>query len=334
MGQAAVDLPDPLEMTPTHAGAPEGAAAGADDLLAQMAGQEIDRLLADAEVEPEPAAGALTPAGVARALEAKTPQVEGGPPQADLTNQSPAGSPARPVDPDADLLPDVPGLEPADPGPASARSAGAGLEASTLPRANIPVGPNTSATEDAAVAELFDQLTGGIGSGIDGAGAAAPDSLAGAGDAVPAGATPPERDDPEAPADASRLEAVSSSTPIGERSYAAANPDVFEMTAAERAALEAPLPATDDLLDAPSPIDELPPEPAPADQTATPASEGEEPAPIFQYERVPFYVRMLEWVNAPFDALPDGARDAIGKVAVMTLVNAVAILIYVLFFRH
>ena len=55
MGQAAVDLPDPLDNPPTQAGAPERAAAGADDLLAQMAGQEIDRLLADADVEPEPA---------------------------------------------------------------------------------------------------------------------------------------------------------------------------------------------------------------------------------------------------------------------------------------
>ena len=106
------------------------------------------------------------------------------------------------------------------------------------------------------------------------------------------------------------------------------------MTAAERAALEAPLPATDDPLEAQSPPDEFPPESPLAHQSAELAAEGEEPAPIFQYERVPLFVRLLEWINAPFDALPDSARDAIGKVAVMTLVNAVAILIYVLFFRH
>ena len=45
-------------------------------------------------------------------------------------------------------------------------------------------------------------------------------------------------------------------------------------------------------------------------------------------------MRVLEWINAPLDSLPDDARDAIGKVAVMTLVNAVAILVYVMFFRH
>ena len=44
MGQAMVDLPDPLE-TPAASG------LGADDLLAQMAGEEIDRLLAEAEAE-------------------------------------------------------------------------------------------------------------------------------------------------------------------------------------------------------------------------------------------------------------------------------------------
>src|SRR5687768_10515368 len=46
MGQAAVDLPDPLESAAAPA-APEGA----DDLLAQLAGDEIDRLLAEAELE-------------------------------------------------------------------------------------------------------------------------------------------------------------------------------------------------------------------------------------------------------------------------------------------
>jgi hypothetical protein len=267
---------------------------------------------------------------VARALGTNAPEDANLPRRADLPNEPTTASPVRMPDPDADLLPDVPGLEAADPGSVSPGAAGAGLDASTAARANIPIGPNTSATEDAAVAELFDQLTGGIVGGIDKTGAAAPDSLAISADVNPDQVTAAPVGESTAPADIAGLDA----TPAGEQSSAASNPDVFEMTAAERAALEAPLPATDDPLDAQSPIDELPPEPAAADQIATPASEDEEPAPIFQYERVPFYVRMLEWINAPFDALPDGARDAIGKVAVMTLVNAVAILIYVLFFRH
>jgi hypothetical protein len=42
MGQAAVDLPDPLAKAPAPA-------TSADDLLSQLAGEEIDRLLADSE---------------------------------------------------------------------------------------------------------------------------------------------------------------------------------------------------------------------------------------------------------------------------------------------
>src|SRR5690242_8797016 len=44
MGQATVDLPDPGEM-------PAAPMSSADDLLSQMAGEEIDRLLAEADVE-------------------------------------------------------------------------------------------------------------------------------------------------------------------------------------------------------------------------------------------------------------------------------------------
>jgi len=45
MGQVAIDLPDPLH-NPEPAPGPS-----ADDLLAQLAGEEIDRLLAEADVE-------------------------------------------------------------------------------------------------------------------------------------------------------------------------------------------------------------------------------------------------------------------------------------------
>src|SRR5438067_37356 len=55
MGQAAVELPDPLTKTPAPA-------TSADDLLSQLAGEEIDRLLKEAEVDPAP-----TPAPVEQA---------------------------------------------------------------------------------------------------------------------------------------------------------------------------------------------------------------------------------------------------------------------------
>ena len=50
--------------------------------------------------------------------------------------------------------------------------------------------------------------------------------------------------------------------------------------------------------------------------------------------RVEPVIRALEAVNAPLAFLPDAVRDALGKVAIVTLVNALAVLIYVLFFRH
>ena len=40
------------------------------------------------------------------------------------------------------------------------------------------------------------------------------------------------------------------------------------------------------------------------------------------------------WINAPLSFVPDAFRDALGKVAILTLVNSLAVLIYVLFVRH
>jgi hypothetical protein len=46
-----------------------------------------------------------------------------------------------------------------------------------------------------------------------------------------------------------------------------------------------------------------------------------------------FLVRPLEWLNAPLAACSDTVRQTLGKVAIMTLINALAILLYVLFLR-
>lgn len=45
-------------------------------------------------------------------------------------------------------------------------------------------------------------------------------------------------------------------------------------------------------------------------------------------------VRLLEVINAPVLACPEGVRETIGKIAIVTLLNAVAVFVYVLFFRH
>jgi hypothetical protein len=56
-------------------------------------------------------------------------------------------------------------------------------------------------------------------------------------------------------------------------------------------------------------------------------------APASLAAPVPFYLKPLVWLNFPMELLPPAAREAIGKVALLTLVNSVAILAYVLLFR-
>lgn len=49
---------------------------------------------------------------------------------------------------------------------------------------------------------------------------------------------------------------------------------------------------------------------------------------------LPIYVRALELFNAPFAALPTGLREFLGKVAILTMFNSIAVLVYVLIFRR
>jgi hypothetical protein len=48
-------------------------------------------------------------------------------------------------------------------------------------------------------------------------------------------------------------------------------------------------------------------------------------------ESLPF--RILGWLNRPLDPYPDHVRDLVGKIAIVTIVNAAAVLAYVLIFR-
>jgi len=50
--------------------------------------------------------------------------------------------------------------------------------------------------------------------------------------------------------------------------------------------------------------------------------------------RLPFFLRPLEWLSAPLDPWPDQIRDLLGKVGLMTLINALAVIAYVLIFRR
>ncbi|HEX4796960.1 MAG TPA: hypothetical protein VH370_24430 [Humisphaera sp.] len=50
--------------------------------------------------------------------------------------------------------------------------------------------------------------------------------------------------------------------------------------------------------------------------------------------RLPIYLLPLEWLNRPFTFLSDAVRDALGKIAVLTSLNAAALFAYVIWFRH
>ncbi len=50
--------------------------------------------------------------------------------------------------------------------------------------------------------------------------------------------------------------------------------------------------------------------------------------------REPFLVKVLEWLNAPLDGFSQATRAAIGKVALVTTLNAVGVFVYVLIFRR
>jgi hypothetical protein len=50
-------------------------------------------------------------------------------------------------------------------------------------------------------------------------------------------------------------------------------------------------------------------------------------------DHLPFYLKPLIWINVPLDSAPEIVRQMMGKVGVVTLINAIAVLTYVFFFR-
>jgi hypothetical protein len=50
-------------------------------------------------------------------------------------------------------------------------------------------------------------------------------------------------------------------------------------------------------------------------------------------DHLPIYLKPLIWINAPLDSCPSVIRPMLGKVGIVTLLNALAVLAYVIFFR-
>lgn len=69
------------------------------------------------------------------------------------------------------------------------------------------------------------------------------------------------------------------------------------------------------------------PQPAPA---AAPPAEPHADAS----EHPPLYLRVLLAINAPLVRCPDNLRNALGAIAILTLLNSLGVLVYVLLFRR
>lgn len=272
MGKANAPLPDPLS-------SPTPSTAGADDLLSQLAGDEIDRLLAEADVDAPSPSQPTEDIDSAIAAAAKVPDVTEAP-------TDPAKDAMRILDAvqkDADAIKeDVQGLT-ANPAAAVAPA----LPASIATESPVPAAADASASINSELDDLFKQLT------------ERPEATSSAVEAPPP--PPPVQD--ATPAVAAPAAAA---PPVEDNGVAAE----AKAVAAERAGLG--------LADLASSYAT-----AKTPATAHASDEG----------RVPLLLRPLEWMSAPLADAPDTVRDFMGKVAIVTLVNAAAVLVYVLVFR-
>jgi len=49
---------------------------------------------------------------------------------------------------------------------------------------------------------------------------------------------------------------------------------------------------------------------------------------------LPIVLKPLAWISAPLDRYPEEVRETLGKIAILTIVDALAVLAYVMMFRH
>ena len=140
MGQAVVDLPDPTQTPP--------AGANADDLLSQLAGDEIDRLLGEAEVDKAAADEAAAAEALVTDVAAPVdPVAETPAPATDmaaLLDEAKAETPAEPTPEAAEPV--------ATPAPASE------LDQTIAAHADTVLGPSPTAAEPEREELLSDDL--------------------------------------------------------------------------------------------------------------------------------------------------------------------------------
>lgn len=301
MGQPAVELPDPLQ-TPSGTDA-----AGADDLLAQLAGDEIDRLLAEADVGHD--ATPLDPAAPAPAAADDASPVDENIAAAEDVLAQELTEAQAPANPTADSQ-SAQALRPA----ATPVSDSGAADVDVL--ADASLSPADAATVDDLLAERSEEV---LKPHFDAHLADMADEPAPTSSPV-VDAPPREATAVVSKAEAAPAPAAPSAAPVSAADEIARELD--EAVGSSRiAAAEAASPAASDAPDAtpvslPTVLDE-----------ALASAQAEE-------DSLPFYLRPLQWLNAPFAGLSEETRLALGKIAIITFFNALAVLVYVMFFRH
>lgn len=296
MGKTLVDLPDPENMS-----SPPG--DNADDLLSQMAGAEIDRLLAEADVDsdPEPSAAPIsTPFDAAPLPAAPTPPAA---PPAAAPAPPPAESsvPVREPAP-AQKAPDIDPPSPAD------------EILDSFVTADI-------SPDDADLAPGSNAITDIAGDGSDIIDKTISDSPRSAPEPVmPAAPMRAEPTRPE-PATAATQPIIPDHPPAAALTPSSAprSEPVIDDTDPDAPPSAARLLAEE--LDSPSLVRVL--SNVGQDADLLPPTDA----------KIPLLLTPLVWINAPFAGLPESTRTVVGKIALWTLLHATAILIYVLFIR-
>jgi hypothetical protein len=271
MGQA-IDLPDPMQSPGP------GKGPSADDLLAQLAGEEIDRLLAEADVERPPYSPAQ--AATSSAIHIATAPAESHSNLNQMTAPPGAVVLAAPSAGDPHTVAEM----------VSEPRAQSEPELVSKP---TPIAETDVEELDARIAQELDTLFTELNS-----------------DSPP----PPPPEKPQAQAPIVAKAAASAAAPAMAAPVAPAAPaaplDPLEVTAElQRQVLGQTLMAALG---------------GPLEGTSEPAE---------KVNRLEILLRPLEWLNKPLSACSDAVREALGKVAIMTLINALAILVYVLFLR-
>lgn len=316
MGQAVVDLPDPLEKPAA------GPTANADELLAQLAGDEIDRMLAEADVErpaaedAAPAAAAVVDAEVVAAataaVDAELPVAAAAQVEAPVAAESPVVESLVDAPPEAAPAfgSPVAKRESAKPSPEMSSALDELFNAindSPIPAPVVrdppkpapPPGSEPAAPSRAAV-ELDDALSAQLNDLF----------------------TELNKPDPSVPQPAAKVAAkpvekvadkkvIEIAPPKAEpaKSVAAQETDDLERQVLSADAME----AVGQAMAAPPPAERI--------------------AKVRKSDSIPIYMLPLVWINAPLAKCSDDVRDMIGKIAITTLINAMAVLIYVLLFR-